>query len=62
LLRHSYNSIKQAVGNEKEIYELILADFKISNPDIWTKDDEKHFRYGEENIKNMCSRFPLEKV
>jgi hypothetical protein len=62
LLRHGYNSIKQAVGNEEEIYEQILADFEILNPDTRPEGDEKDLRYGEENIKNMCSRFRLENV
>jgi hypothetical protein len=56
------NSIKQTVRNKKEIYEQILADFVILNPDTRPEGDEKDLRYGVENIKNMCSRFRLENV
>jgi hypothetical protein len=51
---------KQTDGNEKEIYEQILADFELLNPDTWPEGDD--LRYGEENIKNMFSRFRLENV
>jgi hypothetical protein len=38
---------KQTDGNEKDI----LADFEILNPDMCPEGDEKHLKYGEENIK-----------
>jgi hypothetical protein len=48
---------KQTDGNEKEIYQQILADFDILNPNTWRKGDEKDMRYGEGCISSMCSRF-----
>jgi hypothetical protein len=39
LLRHGCNAIKQTDGNEKEIYEQILIDLEILNPDTWPESD-----------------------
>jgi hypothetical protein len=48
---------KQTDRKEKEIYEQVLADFDILNPDTWPEGDEKHLRYGEENTKKKKKKF-----
>lgn len=49
---------------ERTRYTIMLAEFAVLNPDTWPEDvnsddDQALSRYGEEEIRNMCSRFSI---